>query len=68
MSVPLGKYHATWCPAKSHPTRACRCVAGTKGLARSKEGFSYTGGDSKRAMERRRFQMQVGTLNLGRSK
>jgi hypothetical protein len=64
MSVPKGTYHARWCPALLDSEKLCKCVAGTKGLARSREGFSYTGGDSKRAMERRRFQMQLGRLKV----
>ena len=64
MSVSKGVYHARWCPALLDSEKLCKCVAGTKGLARSKEGFSYTGGDSKRATARRRFQIALGRLKV----
>ena len=48
--------HAEGCRKKADPNEKCTCFAG-KGLARSAEGFHYSAHDSKRAMERRKRQI-----------
>ncbi len=58
MATP-GAFHAPSCPKRADPEHGvCRCIAGRDGLARRKEGMVYTGGDSTRATQRRRRQIE----------